>query len=82
MRTIQSSESIRKYYRALCDLTNIILSDRFLLKMKLEPGTVLIIDNWRVLHGRTAFKGQRHMCGSYIARSDWISMARTMGLLL
>ena len=25
----------------------------------------LVFDNWRVLHGRSAFTGQREMCGGY-----------------
>lgn len=32
---------------------------------QLEPGRPLIFDNWRVLHGRSAFTGKRRMCGGY-----------------
>ncbi|KEY73354.1 hypothetical protein S7711_01468 [Stachybotrys chartarum IBT 7711] len=32
---------------------------------QLEPGRVLIFDNWRVLHGRSAFEGLRRICGAY-----------------
>jgi len=32
----------------------------------LVPGRAVIFDNWRVLHGRSAFKGKRTMCGAYI----------------
>lgn len=32
---------------------------------QLEPGRPLIFDNWRVLHGRSAFTGIRRMCGGY-----------------
>lgn len=41
--------------------------------VQLKPGTVLIFDNWRVLHGRSAFTGKRRVCGGYINRDDWIS---------
>ena len=27
--------------------------------------TALVFDNWRVLHGRSAFTGKRRMCGGY-----------------
>lgn len=27
--------------------------------------TPIVFDNWRVLHGRSAFTGKRHMCGGY-----------------
>ncbi|KAF2852175.1 Trimethyllysine dioxygenase [Plenodomus tracheiphilus IPT5] len=40
---------------------------------QLTPGRVLIFDNWRVLHGRSAFTGKRRICGGYVNRDDWIS---------
>jgi trimethyllysine dioxygenase len=40
---------------------------------QLVPGRVLIFDNWRVLHGRSAFTGKRRICGAYVNRDDWIS---------
>ncbi|KAJ4136197.1 hypothetical protein NW768_003805 [Fusarium equiseti] len=40
---------------------------------KLTPGTIVIFDNWRVMHGRSAFKGNRRICGAYIPRDDFIS---------
>ena len=36
----------------------------------LRPGTILVVDNWRVLHGRTAFTGKRVMAGAYLHRED------------
>ncbi|XP_049297013.1 uncharacterized protein LOC125770944 [Anopheles funestus] len=50
-------------------------------KFKLTPGTVLIFDNWRVLHGRMAYTGKRVMTGCYVARSEYQSVARTMELI-
>ncbi|KAI4187253.1 MAG: hypothetical protein L6R41_002927 [Letrouitia leprolyta] len=32
---------------------------------QLRPGRPLIFDNWRVLHGRSAFTGRREICGGY-----------------
>jgi len=40
---------------------------------QLQPGKPLIFDNWRVLHGRSAFTGKRRICGGYINRDDFIS---------
>jgi trimethyllysine dioxygenase len=40
---------------------------------QLEPGSVLIFDNWRLLHGRRAFEGRRRVCGAYINRDDFFS---------
>ncbi|SPN98881.1 related to Trimethyllysine dioxygenase [Cephalotrichum gorgonifer] len=43
---------------------------------QLRPGRPLIFDNWRVLHGRSAFEGVRRICGGYINRDDFISRWR------
>lgn len=45
---------------------------------QLEPGRFLVFDNWRVLHGRSAFTGRRHMCGGYINMDDFISRWKTL----
>ncbi|VBB76307.1 Putative Trimethyllysine dioxygenase [Podospora comata] len=44
--------------------------------VQLTPGRVLVFDNWRVMHGRSAFEGIRRICGAYINRDDWISRWR------
>ncbi|KAF3346736.1 hypothetical protein VD0002_g4248 [Verticillium dahliae] len=44
--------------------------------VQLKPGHLLIFDNWRVMHGRSAFEGRRRMCGAYINRDDFISRWR------
>ncbi|KYK61561.1 trimethyllysine dioxygenase [Drechmeria coniospora] len=44
---------------------------------QLVPGRVLIFDNWRVLHGRSAFEGLRRICGGYINRDDFVSRWKT-----
>ena len=46
----------------------------------LQPGDMLVFDNWRVLHGRGAFRGQRKMAGAYINREDFESRVRSCGL--
>lgn len=43
---------------------------------QLTPGNLLIFDNWRVLHGRSAFTGVRRICGGYINRDDFVSRWR------
>lgn len=47
----------------------------------LKPGTVMFFNNWRVLHGRSEFSGKRVMCGSYVSRSEFTSVARTMNII-
>ena len=47
---------------------------------RLEPGDVLINDNWRVLHGREAYTGARRFIGCYLNHEDLESRTRTLGL--
>lgn len=49
--------------------------------LKLRPDQVLFVDNWRVLHGRSAFTGFRWVAGGYISRTDFLSRARLSGAL-
>ena len=44
----------------------------------LQPGEALLVDNWRVLHGRTAFTGERRVCGGYLNREDVQSRLRCL----
>jgi trimethyllysine dioxygenase len=44
----------------------------------LRPGEALLFDNWRVLHGRAAFTGDRRMCGGYLNREDIESRLRQL----
>jgi len=46
----------------------------------LRPGQMLIFDNWRILHGRAAFRGHRKMAGCYLNREDYESSLRRAGL--
>ncbi|KAL6307585.1 Trimethyllysine dioxygenase [Sparassis latifolia] len=46
--------------------------------VQLSPGTsvgksALLVDNHRVLHGRSAFSGKRRMCGAYIGVDEYRS---------
>lgn len=79
--TLDSAKATRNYYIALQKFSHIILGGKFEIKITLEKGAVIVIDNWRILHGRTAFTGQRHMTGCYVGRTDWLSTARVLGLI-
>lgn len=42
----------------------------------MRPGDMVIFDNWRLLHGRRAFVGRRHIAGGYVNHEDLASTAR------
>jgi len=41
--------------------------------VQLQPGTAVVVDNHRVLHGRSGFSGKRRMCGAYIGVDEYQS---------
>ncbi|CAH2091769.1 unnamed protein product [Euphydryas editha] len=76
-----SREECKTYYRSLRNLSKYYENPEFQWKFKLKPGLVMVMDNFRVLHGRTGFSGKRVLCGSYVSRSDWLNKARTLRLI-
>lgn len=46
-----------------------------------EPGRLLLIDNWRMLHGRTSYTGSRMFLGCYSNHEDLESAYRLAGLV-
>ncbi|KAI1284317.1 trimethyllysine dioxygenase [Xylaria sp. FL0933] len=64
------------WYKAARKWDEILKRKEVVYRFQLEPGKVLIFDNWRVLHGREAFTGIRRMCGGYMNRDDWFSKWR------
>uniref|UniRef100_A0A3P9N6H4 Trimethyllysine dioxygenase, mitochondrial n=1 Tax=Poecilia reticulata TaxID=8081 RepID=A0A3P9N6H4_POERE len=71
---------IRRWYVAHRQLTTELRRPENELWVKLTPGKVIFIDNWRVLHGRESFTGLRQLCGCYLTRDDVLSAARCFGL--
>jgi gamma-butyrobetaine dioxygenase len=68
-------------YRAIRAFGALLNSDRFAIRARLQPGDVMCFDNYRVLHGRSAFdpnSGARHLQGCYVDRDDFLSRIRTL----
>ncbi|KAI1419107.1 trimethyllysine dioxygenase [Xylaria sp. FL1777] len=70
------SDNAMEWYKAARKWDEILRREEVVYRFQLEPGVLLIFDNWRVLHGREAFTGIRKMCGGYINRDDWYSQWR------
>ncbi|KAL7625144.1 hypothetical protein AAE478_004358 [Parahypoxylon ruwenzoriense] len=64
------------WYKAARKWNDILKRESLEYRYQLKPGTLVVFDNWRVLHGRTAFTGVRRICGAYINRDDFISRWR------
>ncbi|RHZ61936.1 uncharacterized protein CDV56_107236 [Aspergillus thermomutatus] len=67
-----------RWYNAARHFNNIIQRPGVEIWTQLQPGTALIFDNWRMLHGRSEFTGKRRMCGGYINNDDFISRYRLL----
>ncbi|KAI0977195.1 trimethyllysine dioxygenase [Xylaria arbuscula] len=73
---VSVEDGTTEWYKAARKWDQILKRKEVVYRFQLEPGKILIFDNWRVLHGREAFTGIRKMCGGYISRDDWISRWR------
>ncbi|XP_040005570.1 trimethyllysine dioxygenase, mitochondrial [Xiphias gladius] len=71
---------VQRWYVAHRKLTTELRRPENELWVKLTPGKVIFIDNWRVMHGRESFTGLRQLCGCYLTRDDILSTARCFGL--
>ena len=69
---------MNEFYRAL-KLFNLAINDPSNeITMRLAPGTALLFDNWRTLHGRRAYQGFRRLCGAYLNKEDFDSKLRVL----
>ena len=59
------TSKLERWYEAAGKFDALLNDPKNQYWFKLQPGTTLIFDNWRVLHGRSAFTGKRRMCGGY-----------------
>ncbi|CAO3668572.1 unnamed protein product [Rhizopus stolonifer] len=75
-----SSTQLEEFYDALFCWHKLLTSAKNEVWDKLKPGRVVTFDNWRVLHGRSAFVGHRRICGAYLPWDDYKSRARAFRL--
>lgn len=73
---------LQAYQAARRRLAGLVASPELQLRFALEPGDLLMFDNNRILHGRTAFDseaGPRRLIGCYIDRDGPRSLYRVLG---
>ena len=62
---------VGEYYEAYQRFGRMLDSAEYRIELRLEPGDLFIVDNLRVLHGRTGYAatgGERHLQGCYADR--------------
>ncbi|KZT56972.1 Trimethyllysine dioxygenase [Calocera cornea HHB12733] len=69
---------MEQWYQAIRDWNACLTDEAAEYWVKLQPGTVVAIDNQRVLHGRAEFTGRRQMCGAYIGKDDFMARLRAL----
>ena len=66
---VLEKEKLDLYYKARKKLSEMYNSDKYRIEFKLTPKDLMMIDNYRLLHGRTAYEtkeGNRFLQGCYI----------------
>ncbi len=66
---LMDKEKLDLYYAARKKISELYNSDKFRIEFKLLPGDLLMMDNHRLLHGRTVYdanEGKRFLQGCYI----------------
>jgi gamma-butyrobetaine dioxygenase len=68
-----ASRDVTAFYAAYRRFAGQLREPRFQLRMRLADGDLVVFDNQRILHGRTAFssaKHARHLRGCYLSRDS------------
>jgi len=77
-----SADQVPMFYHAYKAMTKLIRSPENEFRYLLPQGTVVIYDNWRVLHGRAPFTGKRTVHGALLQRDEFFSQARLAGAIV
>lgn len=76
-----SAREVNSFYESLKDYADLTQSAENQYLLQLTPGLVIFIDNWRVLHGRTAFSGKRVMTGCYMSNDEFEHACRKLAVI-
>jgi gamma-butyrobetaine dioxygenase len=75
------TETLDRFYRGRRRLFELAGDAAFRIEFRLEPGMLLMMDNYRLMHGRTTFDsaaGFRHLQGCYIDHDGPESLYRML----
>jgi trimethyllysine dioxygenase len=71
-------EQQRRFYRALATFAGLCAEPSLHYRRRLLPGSMVMFDNWRLLHAREAYVGYRRLAGAYLNREDVESRLRVL----
>ncbi len=66
---VLKKDKLDQFYKARSLFIKLCNSKNFMIEFKLKPGDIMMMDNYRTLHGRTSYNmtvGERHLQGCYI----------------
>uniref|UniRef100_A0A0K0DW55 Trimethyllysine dioxygenase, mitochondrial n=1 Tax=Strongyloides stercoralis TaxID=6248 RepID=A0A0K0DW55_STRER len=66
------------FYQSYIKFNEILTDQDNTLEISLNPGTVMFMDNKRILHARKEFEGKRIMCGAYLSYDDLLARANSL----
>jgi trimethyllysine dioxygenase len=66
----------REFYQALASFDALCNEPSLQYRRRLLPGSVLLFDNWRLLHARDSYTGYRRLAGVYLNKEDVESRLR------
>ena len=78
---IPRTKAIDVFYKSVNSFQTLLENRNLQLEIQLQPGTVVFVNNWRVLHGRNKFYGRRKVHGCYVAMGTLLSKARKMRII-
>jgi trimethyllysine dioxygenase len=76
-----SYEDTIRYYKAIKRFAEIIENSENELWFRLKEGELLFFDNFRTMHGRSQFDGERKLLTAYVPRDDWISKSAVFKII-
>ena len=69
-------ETFPKYWQALQIFYDLVHSDEFQIAITMEEGDCLVLNNWRMMHGRSAGVRERTILGGTVTRDSFYSRMR------
>ncbi|CEF66940.1 Trimethyllysine dioxygenase, mitochondrial [Strongyloides ratti] len=77
-RSEEDYNNLMIFYQSYTKFNEILNDEDNTLEISLNPGTVMFMDNKRILHARKEFEGKRIMCGAYLNYDDMVARANSL----